>query len=285
MRDLTIAARWEGPRAGVLAPGRRLQTREHLVVEENASTGRRLKYFSTAADVAYWTELWRRSGEVSYVREQRGHMAHQLRATFRRWVAPGARTLEAGCGLGHFTVAADALGYRAEGLDWSAATIQLLRRRFPSIRWHVGDARQLDFADRSFDAVYSPGVCEHFEEGPTGILLETRRVLRTGGVAVVSAPCFNAWLQRRTAGLTPDTPPAGTTFHQYAFTPEGMARLLGGLGFEVLRIHPYAALHTLLRYGGWSVSRRVTGVLAYAMDHLPVVRHLGSTCLWVARKC
>jgi hypothetical protein len=97
-------------------------------------------------------------------------------------------------------------------------------------------------------------------------------------------PCFNVWLQRRAASLTTNTLPAGARFYQYAFTPGGMARLLGQLGFEVLEIRPYAALHTLLRYGGWRVSRRVTDVLAYAMDHLPVVQRLGSTCIWVARK-
>lgn len=256
-----------------------------LVVEEDRPTGSRLKCYSRAADCEYWTELWRSSGQASYVREIRGHLPHQLRATFSRWVPRGARTLEAGCGRGHFTVAIDALGYRAEGLDWSAETITSLRQQFPGIRWHVGDARQLGFAVDTFDAVYSPGVCEHFEEGPVAVLAETRRVLRPGGIAVISTPCFNEWLQRRAWQLTTDARPTGAEFYQYAFTADGMANLLSQLGFDVVQIHPYAALDTLVRYNGWHVPDSLTTVLAYAMDHFPIVRRMGSTCIWVARKC
>ena len=64
-----------------------------------------------------------------------------------------------------------------------------------------------------------------------------------------------------------------------------MAELLGRLGFDVLQIHPYAALDTMIRHGGWRVPSRAKRALAYAMDCLPVVRHWGSTCIWVARKC
>jgi SAM-dependent methyltransferase len=257
---------------------------EHLVVESDAVTGIRLKYYSRAADVAYWTDLWRQCREVSYAREERGHLPHQLRDTFSRWVKPGTRVLEAGCGLGHFTVAANARGYRAEGLDWSVETIERVRCRFPGIPWHIGDVRQLDAPAAMYDAVYSPGVCEHFEEGPTAILAETRRVLRDGGIAIVQTPCFNPWLQRHASHLA-GAPPRDQQFYQYAFTPDGMAALLAQLGFEVLQIRPYGALATLTRYGGWHVPTRWTNALALPMDYMPVVRQWGSTCIWVARKC
>ena len=259
--------------------------RERLVVEHDELTGPRLKYYSRAADVAYWTDLWLTQRELSYARERRGHLPHQLRATFGVWVKPGARVLEAGCGPGCFTVAAHALGYRAEGLDWSADTIVHLRRLFQSIPWHVGDVRQLQFESEAFDAVYSPGVCEHFEEGPTAVLEETRRVLRPGGIAVVSTPCFNRWLQRHASGTSRDVAPPSDPFYQYAFTEAGMARVLARVGFEVVQIHPYAALETFTRYAGWAVPLRVKPALGFAMDHLPGTRRWGSTCIWVARRC
>jgi SAM-dependent methyltransferase len=259
--------------------------REHMIVEQDPATGSRLKRYSRAADVDYWTELWQRSMNVSYERERRGHLPHQLRATFRRWVRPNARTLEAGCGLGHFTVAIDAMGHRAEGLDWSEATIDRLRRQFSWIPWHVGDVRRLQFDDHTFDAIYSPGVCEHFVEGPADVLEETRRVLKPGGIAVISTPCFNEWLQRRTAQLL--ARPAAideSAFYEYAFTVDGMARVLEQLGFEVLQIRPYAALDTLMRYGGWRLPRTFVKPVAFSMDCLPIVRNWGSTCIWVARR-
>jgi SAM-dependent methyltransferase len=262
---------------------------EQLVLEHDRVTGARLKRYSRAADVAYWTERWQQTPHPSYARELRGHLPHQLRATFSRWVPPGARTLEAGCGLGHFTVAASALGYRAEGLDWSETTIHRLRQQFAAIPWHVGDARRLPFDAGSFDAVYSPGVCEHFVEGPLRVLEETRRVLRSGGWAIVSTPCFNEWLQRRATTLAGSIerhrPADESAFHEYAFTPEGMADLLGRLGFDVIQIRPYATLDTLTRYGGWRVPRSLNHAVAIGLDYAPVVRNWGSTCIWVARKC
>jgi len=259
--------------------------RERIVVDHDADTGTRLAYYLQAADVEYWTDLWKQAGETSYVRASRGHLPHQLRQTFRRWAKRGGRTLEAGCGLGHFTVAANALGYRAEGLDWSAETIETIRQKFPSIPWHVGDVRSLEFATESFDTVYSPGVCEHFIEGPITVLSETHRILRRGGVAIVSTPCFNRWQQRHVARVTRGGRGTDREFYQYAFTPDGLTTLLRRLGFEVVQVRPYAALDTFIRYAGWHLPPRLGHVAAGLMDYVPVVRDWGSTCIWVARKC
>jgi SAM-dependent methyltransferase len=144
--------------------------------------------------------------------------------------------------------------------------------------------RRLPFEDRVFDSVYSPGVCEHFEEGPVAVLSETRRVLRAGGIAVVSSPCFNSWLQRRASRLVFPETPSGAAFHEYAFAPSGMARLFEKVGFTVLQVRPYAALDTLIRFAGWRVPRRVKNALALSLDYTPIVRGWGSTCIWVARK-
>jgi SAM-dependent methyltransferase len=257
---------------------------EAITIDYGADTGTRLKHFSRAADVDYWTERWRSARAVTYTRELRGHLPHQLRTTWRRWVAPGASVLEAGCGLGHFTVAAHALGYRAEGLDWSEPTIGRLQERFPSIPWHVGDVRRLPFRDGTFDSVYSPGVCEHFEDGPGTVLAETHRVLRDGGIAVVSSPCFNVWLQRRIAAFVSPGVPGDAAFHEYAFSPIGMAQLLDRMGFALLQIRPYGTLDTLVRYGGWHVPGWSKNAIALLFDYLPACRDWGSTCLWIVQK-
>jgi SAM-dependent methyltransferase len=263
---------------------RRQPVREHTIVEHDAGTGLRQKRYSRTADVDYWTGLWAQSGDVSYARERRGHLAHQLRATFLRWVPPRARILEAGCGLARFTVAAHARGYRAEGLDWSAPTIDRLRQGFPEIMWHVGDIRRLAFAEGTFDAIYLPGVCEHFEEGPFAVLNEGRRVLRRGGIAIISTPCFNDWLQRHMPASAQQAGPVDGRFYEYAFTPSGLAAVLERLEFDVLQIHPYSVLNTFVRAKGWRVPRPFNSAISFGMDHLPVVRRWGSSCIWVARK-
>ena len=281
--SLTVADAMSTPMQSVAAGD--VTARERIVLDHDAVTGPRLAYYLQAADVEYWTDLWKRAGEASYVRASRGHLPHQLRQTFRRWAKRGGRTLEAGCGLGHFTVAADALGYQAEGLDWSAETIETIRQTFPSIPWHVGDVRSLEFATESFDTVYSPGVCEHFIEGPITVLSETHRILRRGGFAIVSTPCFNAWQQRHVDRVTRGGRGADGEFYQFAFTPDGLTTVLRQLGFEVVQVRPYAALDTFIQCAGWRVPAGLAHVAAGLMDYVPVVRDWGSTCIWVARKC
>ncbi len=254
-----------------------------IIVQSDAETGTRMKYYSRPATEEFWTELWtKRAAQQHYDRELRGHLPHQLRATFSRWVKPGAHVLEAGCGLAHFTVAAHALGYRAEGLDWSAKTIERLAQRFPEIPWHVGDVRKLAFDDGAFDALYSPGVCEHFEEGPTQILAETRRVLKPGGIAVISTPCFNRWLQARSARFSSRKPTG--EFFQYAFTVEGMSRLLERLGFEILQLRSYGSLMTMVAFADWEFPKPIMRALEIAMEFTPVVREWGYSCIWVGRR-
>jgi SAM-dependent methyltransferase len=257
-------------------------TEHEIVLDDDKTTGARLKYFSRAADVNYWTELWNNSDNWSYDRQLRGHLPRQLRRTFKRWVPPGSRVLEAGCGIAHFTAAAHSLGYRAEGLDWSGETIERLRARFPDIPWHVGDVRLLEFDDGEFDAVYSPGVCEHFEEGPVQILAETRRILRPGGLAFITTPCFNRWLQVRPERFTATDEPTGD-FYQYAFSPEGLSRVLRNVGFEVLQARPYDVVDTLIKFAGWRIPRQMIKPLA-ALDFAPVIGRWGRCCIWVARR-
>jgi SAM-dependent methyltransferase len=257
-------------------------TDHEIILDDDEITGARLKYFSRAADVNYWTELWRNSDNWSYERQLNGHLPRQLRGAFRKWVAPGSRILEAGCGIAHFTVAARALGYRAEGLDWSRDTIERLRTKFPDIPWHIGDVRALDFDDGTFDAVYSPGVCEHFEEGPEQILAETKRILRPGGTAFVTTPCFNRWMQARPHRFTATRKPAGE-FYQYAFSPEGLSTVLRKVGFEILRVRPYDVVDTLTGFAGWPIPRRLVRPLAL-LDDTPVLRNWGRCCVWVARR-
>ena len=134
--------------------------------------------------------------------------------------------------------------------------------------------------------MYSPGVCEHFEEGPSECLIEARRILKAGGILAVSTPCFNAFHRMlvRFGGLSPE--PVGS-FYQYAFSPRGMTGILTGLGFEVLQTRPYGTLLTLTTHLP-ALARVRWGMLgkplAVALDNLPVTRAWGYSCLWIARR-
>ncbi len=102
--------------------------------------------------------------------------------------ARGLRVLEIGCGLGTDGVQFAKAGADYTGVDLTDAAIGLARTRFElsGLRGElrVSDAENLDFADQSFDLVYSHGVLHHTPDIARAIS-EIHRVLKPGGRAIV----------------------------------------------------------------------------------------------------
>lgn len=98
------------------------------------------------------------------------------------------RVLEIGCGLGTDGAQFARAGADYTGVDLTEAAVDLSRRRFELFNlpgtFQVADAERLDFADNSFDVVYSHGVLHHTPD-TAGAVREVHRVLRPGGVAKV----------------------------------------------------------------------------------------------------
>ena len=100
----------------------------------------------------------------------------------------GLRVLEIGCGLGTDGARFAKAGADYTGVDLTEAAVELARRRFhlsglPG-EFRAADAENLDFADESFDLVYSHGVLHHTPDTARAVR-EAHRVLRPGGRAVV----------------------------------------------------------------------------------------------------
>jgi SAM-dependent methyltransferase len=85
-------------------------------------------------------------------------------------------------------------GAHAYGVDISEPIVTQARRAFAGardgprpLRSALGDVRDLPFRDGSFDAVYSMGTIEHFDETERAVR-EMARVLKPGGRAIVGVP-------------------------------------------------------------------------------------------------
>jgi SAM-dependent methyltransferase len=121
------------------------------------------------------------------------------------------------------------------------------RRRLEIIRDMVGPSRGLAIAevgfalpDGAFDRVICTEVLEHTED-PAAILAEIRRVLRPGGIAVITVP--NDPLILRLKGFVRRTPAGwalgdrvswgGDRYHLHVWTPAEFEALLAPC-FEVL---------------------------------------------------
>ena len=85
-------------------------------------------------------------------------------------------------------------GARAYGIDISEPTVVRARTAFDPgpggrhrLQAAVGDVRDLPFRNASFDAIYSMGTIEHFDETERAVE-EMARVLKPGGRAIVGVP-------------------------------------------------------------------------------------------------
>jgi 2-polyprenyl-3-methyl-5-hydroxy-6-metoxy-1,4-benzoquinol methylase len=100
----------------------------------------------------------------------------------------GLRVLEIGCGIGTDGAQFARAGADYTGIDLTEAAIDLARSRFAVSglkgEFRVSDAEELDFADDTFDIVYSHGVLHHTPDIEAAVS-EIHRVLKPGGRAMV----------------------------------------------------------------------------------------------------
>jgi SAM-dependent methyltransferase len=152
--------------------------------------------------------------------------------------------LDAGCGVGRWTSYLRNKGYRAIGLDKNRQGLTMGRAnvsQFPAV---CADVLQTPFRDKAFGAVISFGLVEHFEQGPSGALAEVHRIVRPGGLVLVSVPYNNLVrklvvnplyrlrnMKRRLLGYE-------LAFSEYRFSAREMRGFLKESGFEVCACYP-----------------------------------------------
>lgn len=134
--------------------------------------------------------------------------------------AAGLRLLDIGCGAGGFVGIARRLGYEAHGID------PYLPVNLQSAVLHRGTPAGLGAG--SYDIVVMLNVAEHVPE-PRPLFASVRRVLKPGGVLLVSCPYGDSFARRfhraRWCHLALDE-------HVLFWTPESVRRMARSLGFR-----------------------------------------------------
>lgn len=100
---------------------------------------------------------------------------------------PG-EALDAGMGPGRLLAELTERGWNVSGIDASAGMVAAAQSRLPGSahRLTQGRIEALPFPDESFDVVVATGVLEYAQVEPA--IVELARVVRRGGLAVVSYP-------------------------------------------------------------------------------------------------
>lgn len=108
-------------------------------------------------------------------------------ADFLKPARPGARVLDAGCGVGQVVARLAEAGFEAHGVDVSEPNIQKASRHLSHCQLY--DGRHLPFSDGYFASAGALNVLEHVEE-PEAFIQELARVVEPGGRIVLSSPNF-----------------------------------------------------------------------------------------------
>ncbi|HEV8537985.1 MAG TPA: class I SAM-dependent methyltransferase [Bacteroidota bacterium] len=163
---------------------------------------------------------------------------------FRKLLPKTGKILEAGCGLGRWVFYLRNLGYDVVGIDLSHDAIDAAKAYDRSVPILYKDVAHTEFEDRSFSAVISLGVVEHFEEGPQGVFEETFRILRDDGLFFITVP-FQNMLRilfinhiRRFRHLQWKAGRIPVAFEEYHFGRQQIVTLLQSARFEVIEIAP-----------------------------------------------
>lgn len=149
-------------------------------------------------------------------------------------VLPGGKWLDVGFGDGALMTVAEEFGYEPIGTDLRQTTVDGMRRLGYDARCQSLEefAAAMEATGETLDVVSMFDVLEHTEY-PGKELSAVHRLLRTGGVVVISCPnmgCF-AW---RALDMSEANPYWGEIEHYHNFTRSRLVKLLNEYGFELV---------------------------------------------------
>jgi SAM-dependent methyltransferase len=168
---------------------------------------------------------------------------------------PCARLLDIGCGDGEITLALQKVTRAREvyGVEIASPAVAMARERGVKAFQVDVDRMDLPFGYEFFDAVYCGEIIEHLFD-PGHLLQEVRRVLKPGGISVLTTPNLAGWPNRIALllgyqpfpmAVSPDCEWAGKLLlrgvegqwgHLRVFTLRALKELIAANNFLLLRV-------------------------------------------------
>lgn len=171
----------------------------------------------------------------------------------------GRDVLEAGCGEGYGADLIADVARKVIGIDYDEATVAHVRARYPRVDIRHGNLAELPLPDGVVDIVVNFQVIEHLWD-QAQFVAECYRVLRPGGVFLVSTPNRITFSPGRDAPLNP--------FHTRELNAAELTELLEDAGFQIEGMygvfHGPGLAELDARHGGSIIDAQVARAVADA---------------------
>ena len=247
----------------------------------------RMLYYQQAADRFFWEDIWLKDVTPDYYKPFLAGQLYNFETMFKRHLPKDGRILEAGCGTAQLVVALNSNGYNCVGLDYAINAMQKARQIVGALQLIYGDLTAVGISDNAFDAIISLGVVEHRFEGPEIFLQEKLRILKSGGVLMISVPYVNPLRQWRADRGAYQDDVSGLDFYQYAFSRDEFCEILKSVGYEIETTYSYSHKNTLVQELHWlnTAPRFLKKLILRVSKYIPYVNsELGHMLMVVARK-
>lgn len=194
-----------------------------------------------ASTLDHWESYWK--GHSADIDDTYSTGFRLVREVLADGPVEGRVVMEIGAGSGRDLIELARLGARGVVLDYSPASLAIVREKADALGVSVllvrADATRMPFRDGTIDVSFHQGLLEHFRD-PMPLLLENARVTRPGGRMVVDVPqTFHLYTLMKQTLIAANRWFAGW---ETQFTPAQLERLCRSTGMDVVRT-----------YGDWMV--------------------------------
>ena len=151
-----------------------------------------LKFFDRDIIRAFYDRQYASEGytpptDQPFLWELHEYKKRRLRRLFDKHIPAGGRALDVGCGRSLFSEIDADFPFSVVAGDLEYVGVRTRAGEVPEQHWAVFDADRLPFADQQFDAVFAGEIIEHMPDVAV-TLAEWRRVLKPGGIVIVTTP-------------------------------------------------------------------------------------------------
>lgn len=223
-----------------------------------------------------WEMIWDNASVERELETMHYTRAQRTVQVYSAYLPKNDIILEAGSGLSAAVIDLRRKGFNVVGLDYAVNALRISHHYDATLPLLAGDVHALPYAENSLGAYLSFGVLEHFEHGMGPALAEAYRVLKPGGILVLTIPYPNVvhqlleWKRKmRKASILNDD-----SFYESTYTRTALCDNVEKAGFQVLQTVPTShaftlwGLGSLFREPGYYRTNKLADTLGGILSHL-----------------